>query len=241
VVATVSAASLVPGAALAAEMIVAGFGQGLAAATEVAPPNGSLPTSLARTTVTVKDSAGTERVSPLWFVSPSQINYSISAGTATGAATVTVSNQTQVVAIGTLEIEVVAPGLFTMNGNGQGVAAAVVVWAKPDDSQTWGYVFAQPCLPGSCVPAPLDLGPETDRMYLQLYGTGIRGRSSLSAVSARIGGVDAPVEYAGPVAGFTGLDQVNLRVPRSLAGRGEVDIVLTVDGKTANTVKVDIR
>jgi hypothetical protein len=30
-------------------------------------------------------------------------------------------------------------------------------------------------------------------------------------------------------------------LPRSLAGRGEVDIVLTVDGKRANTVKVNIR
>ena len=241
VVATVSAASLAPGAPLAPEMIVAGFGQGLAAATEVAPPNSSLPTSLAGTTVKVKDSAGIERLSPLWFVSPGQLNFYISEGTATGAATVTVSNQTQVVAAGTLQIEAVAPGLFTMNANGQGVAAAVVVWARPDSSQTWGYVFAPPCIPGSCVPTPLDLGPETDRMYLQLYGTGIRGRSSLSAVSARIGGVDAPVEYAGPVAGLTGLDQVNLRVPRSLAGRGEVDIILTVDGKTANTVKVAIR
>ena len=241
VLATVSAANFAPGAALAAEMIVAGLGQGLAAATDVAPPNSSLPTSLAGTTIKVKDSAGTERLSPLWFVSPGQLNFYISAGTATGAATVTVSNQTQVVAAGTLQIEAIAPGLFAMNANGQGVAAAVAVWARPDDSQTWQYVFAPPCIPGNCVPTPLDLGPETDRMYLQLYGTGIRGRSSLSAVSARIGGVDAPVDYAGPVAGLTGLDQVNLRVPRSLAGRGEVDIVLTVDGKTANTVKVDIR
>ncbi len=241
VVTTVSAASFAPGTPLAAETIVAGFGQGLAAATEAAPPDPPLPTSLAGTTVKVKDSAGTERLSPLWLVSPGQINYYISEGTATGTATVTVSNQTQVVAAGTLQIETVAPSLFAMNANGQGVAAAVAVWARPDNSQTWGYVFTQPCIPGSCVPAPLDLGPETDRLYLQLYGTGIRGRSSLSAVSARIGGVDAPVEYAGPVAGFTGLDQVNLRVPRSLAGRGEVDIVLIVDGKSANTVKVDIR
>lgn len=187
------------------------------------------------------DSAGTERLSWLWFVSPGQLNYYIPEGTATGTATVTVSNQTQVVAAGTLRIEAVAPGLFTMNANGQGVAAAVAVWARPDNSQTWQYVFEAPCTPGNCLPTPLDLGPETDRMYLLLYGTGIRGRSSLSAVSARIGGVDAPVESAAPVAGMTGLDQVNLRVPRSLAGRGEVDIVLTVDGKTANTVKVNIR
>ena len=38
-----------------------------------------------------------------------------------------------------------------------------------------------------------------------------------------------------------GLDQVNLRVPRSLIGRGEVDVVLTVDGKIANTLRVNIK
>ena len=78
-------------------------------------------------------------------------------------------------------------------------------------------------------------------MFLQLYGTGIRGRSSLAAVAAKIGGVDAPVEYAGPVAGLTGLDQVKLRVPLSLAGRGEIGVVLAMDGKTANTVTVSIK
>ena len=89
--------------------------------------------------------------------------------------------------------------------------------------------------------APIDMGPATDQIILELYGTGIRGRSSLGAVSATIGGVSAIVDYAGGVDGYAGLDQVNLRVPRSLAGRGEVDIVLRVDGKTANTVTVNFK
>ena len=39
-----------------------------------------------------------------------------------------------------------------------------------------------------------------------------------------------------------GLDQVNIGpLPRSLAGRGELDIVLTVDGRAANTVTVRVR
>ena len=48
----------------------------------------------------------------------------------------------------------------------------------------------------------------------------------------------------GPVAQpqFVGLDQANLGpLPRSLIGRGEVDIILTVDGKTANAVTVNIQ
>jgi uncharacterized protein (TIGR03437 family) len=49
------------------------------------------------------------------------------------------------------------------------------------------------------------------------------------------------VLYAGEVAGLAGLDQLNARLSRSLAGRGEVDVIITVDGKTANTVRVAIR
>ena len=128
-----------------------------------------------------------------------------------------------------------------MNNNGQGVAAGLAVLAQPDGTQTWQYVFPQGCAPGSCVAAPLDMAAAGSRLYLELFGTGIRGRSSLAAVSATIGGVSVPVEYAGPVAGLTGLDQVNLAVPTSLAGRGEVAVLLTVDGKQTNPVSVSFK
>ncbi|HTP34546.1 MAG TPA: hypothetical protein VMJ75_20350 [Candidatus Acidoferrales bacterium] len=39
----------------------------------------------------------------------------------------------------------------------------------------------------------------------------------------------------------TGLDQVNLVIPRSLAGAGEVPVVLTVDGQTASAVTVNLK
>jgi uncharacterized protein (TIGR03437 family) len=47
--------------------------------------------------------------------------------------------------------------------------------------------------------------------------------------------------YAGETPGFVGLDQLNVRLSRSLIGRGEVDVVLTVNGRTANIVRVNIR
>ena len=39
---------------------------------------------------------------------------------------------------------------------------------------------------------------------------------------------------------FVALDQVNVRVPRSLAGAGEVTVVLTVDDVRSNAVTVEI-
>ena len=182
-----------------------------------------------------------ERVAPLFFVSPDQINYLIPGETMTGPATVAVTSGALVVAHGALEIERVATGLFAANADGRGVAAAIAVRYSADNSQSWDYVAQCGSTPGSCVAKAIDLGPETDRVYLQLYGTGIRGASSLSAESAKVGGENAGVEYAGPQGEFVGLDQVNVLLPRSLAGRGEVDVVLTVDGKTANTVTVNIK
>jgi uncharacterized protein (TIGR03437 family) len=40
---------------------------------------------------------------------------------------------------------------------------------------------------------------------------------------------------------LVGLDQVNILLPRSLAGRGAVNIETTVDGQIANTISVSIR
>src|SRR5262249_7555864 len=91
------------------------------------------------------------------------------------------------------------------------------------------------------VPIPIDLGATMDQVYLVAFGTGFRFRSSISAVTATIGGTPAPVAFAGAQPNFGGLDQTNIQLPHSLIGRGEVDVVLTVDGQTANTVRVSFK
>jgi uncharacterized protein (TIGR03437 family) len=135
-------------------------------------------------------------------------------------------------------VEAVAPGLFSANANGKGVAAASAVRVKADGSQAAVPVFQ--CVSGSCTAAPIDLGPDSDQVYVSLYGTGIRNPAGLSEVIAQIGGVKADVVYAGPQGGFAGLDQLNLRIPRALAGRGEVVVSLTLSGKSANPVTLNI-
>ncbi len=78
-------------------------------------------------------------------------------------------------------------------------------------------------------------------MFLILYGTGIRGRSGLGAVNGEIGGAAGELFYAGEAPGMPGVDQVNIRLPRSLLGRGDVSLVLTVNGQMANTVMVNLK
>lgn len=237
--ASVSAASF-SRAGLAPESIAAAFGTSLATSTQSAMTQ-PLPTSLAGTRLMVKDAAGVFRLAPLFFVSPGQINYQIPPGVMPGAAVITISGGDGSVSIGTEQIEAVAPGFFAANADGQGVAAAVAVRVKADGSQSFEPVARFDAAQNKIVAVPIDLGPETDTVVLVLFGTGIRNRSSLSAVSVRLGGAVAPVQYASTAPGFVGLDQVNALVPRSLAGRGEVNIDLIADGKRANEVKVAIR
>ena len=47
--------------------------------------------------------------------------------------------------------------------------------------------------------------------------------------------------YAGPQGRLAGHDQINLRPPRGLAGRGDIDVTMTMDGKATNTVRVNIK
>jgi uncharacterized protein (TIGR03437 family) len=239
-VACVSAASFV-GTALASESIVAGFGEGLATSTEAAVTV-PLPTSLAGTTVRVRDSAGVERLAPLFFVSSSQVNYQVPPGTAAGPATLIINSGDGTVSTGTMQIARVMPGLFAANSNGMGVAAALALRVKADGSQLYELVSTYDGAQQRFVPLPLSLGPEGEQVYLILFGTGVRNSSSLANVQTRVGGTEVPVAFVGAVEGLVGLDQLNLGpLPRSLAGRGEVTVAVQVDGQAANVVTVSIR
>jgi uncharacterized protein (TIGR03437 family) len=223
----------------APESIIAAFGANLATGVEVANTT-PLPTTLRGTTVRVRDSAGTERLAPLFFVSPGQINYLLPANTATGQATVTATSGNGDISFGTLLVSAISPALFSANANGSGVAAANVLRVLANGQQVFEAAMRFDQASNRFVPEPINLGPESEQVYLVVYGSGLRGYSN--AVTATLGGAPINVIFVGPQGGFAGLDQLNLGpVPRSLAGRGVVDLVVTVDGKQANTVQFSIR
>lgn len=235
----VSAASY-KGAMLAPESIIAAFGSNLATATTVATTT-PLPTILAGTTVKVRDAIGTERLAPLFFVSPTQVNYQIPAGTINGTASIVIAASNGQSSQTNVQIASVAPALFTANASGQGVAAAYALRIKANGSQISEPVAQFDQAQSLYVTRPIDLGESTDQVYVILFGSGFRFRSSLMAVSAQVGGTPATVGYAGIQGDFIGLDQINILLPRSLIGRGEVDVVLTIDGQAANTVRISVK
>ncbi len=235
----VSAASY-RGVTLAPESIIAAFGSNLATAT-LSATTIPLPTSLAGTTVKIRDSLGTERLAPLFFVSPTQVNYQVPAGTVNGAASILITSSSGQVSQTPVQITSVAPGLFTADSSGQGLAAAYVLRIKANGSQQSEPIAQFDPAQSRFVPRPIDLGAATDQVFLILFGNGLRNRTSLAAVSAQVGGVAVTVGYAGSQGDFVGLDQANLLLSQSLSGRGEVDVILIVNGQAANTVKISIK
>ena len=247
--ATASAASFI-GTVVAADSIATVFGVNIAPSTEAANTL-PLPTTLGGISVRIidNDGRGVTRQAPLFFVSPRQINFQVPLGTASGVARLAVVAGRQVfgdvLGSGPIQVAAVAPGLFAANSNGQGVAAAVALRIKQDGSQSFDPVAVFDQTQGLFITTPIDLGPDlgsdSDQVFLILFGTGIRNRTALEAVTATIGGSAAEILFAGPQNGFAGLDQINVRLARALAGRGEVDVALSADGKAANVLKINIK
>ena len=134
---------------------------------------------------------------------------------------------------GSATVSLVAPGMFSADGAGQGLAAGQLTRVN---NSTNNQITEQLSSNGNI------LTPATETYYLILYGTGLRFRSSLNNVSAKVGSTTVPVAYAGNQNFYRGVDQVNLGpLPASLKGVGTVEIEIKVDGKTANKLQVNLQ
>ena len=219
---------------LAPNSIVAAFGVQLSNTTTAAASN-VLSTSLGGSTVTVKDASGASLPALLYSVSPGQVNYVMPAGTVSGKATVTITSGDGSSRSADVLIAPVAPGVFMANT--AALAAAVIVRVKANGDQLVEQVL-QLDSTGAVVPLPIDFGAATDTLYLELYATGIRGRALLSAVSVMVGDFIVGIPYAGAQSVWPGLDQINVRLTRELAGAGLVNVTLNVEGQPANVTRL---
>lgn len=240
---TVSAASYSPVGA-APESIVSAFGVDLGGGNNNAT-GVPLPTRLGGTRVAVRDSLGMTRYSPLFYVGTGQVNFLIPTATSPGEARVTVMTSSGAASSGTLNIGPTNPAIFSANSSGSGVAAGYVLRFQPNGSYTSLSIIRFDTILNRYVTVPLEPSGAGSTSFLVLFGTGIRNRSSLASVTASIGGLtNLPVEYAGPQNYYVGVDQVNLKLPESistLSGRGEVPIMLKVDGLTSNAVTMSVK
>jgi uncharacterized protein (TIGR03437 family) len=229
----VSAASKSP-AGLAPDQIVSVLG--IAGLSGDAAASSPLPTSLGGVTVKITDSSGADRPALIYgvFGAANQVNFVIPAGTAPGLAGVAITlpggGQRRTV----VNINAMAPGIFTANMAGEGPFVGQAIYRRPDGSQD----LADSCLldpsSGAIDSKAIHLDTPGEEVYLVLYGTGIRHAGS---VTAHVNGVGVPVTYFGEQGTHAGLDQINLGpLPVRLAGAGVVKIGIAGNGQPANTV-----
>jgi uncharacterized protein (TIGR03437 family) len=185
-------------------------------------------------TLILADSTGFARPAQVYATSGNLMNFIVPDGTAPGVGTLSVGGAP---GTGTVSIASIAPALFTANQTGQGPAAAEVIYGHADGSGSLAFTFT--CnASGSCTNLPISFAEGPEGVTLVLYGTGIRGRSSLANVQVNIANLNLPVLYAGAQPTIPGLDQVNVSLPSSLQGLGQLVLTVTVDGQATNMVQV---
>ena len=213
-------------AAFAPQSIAVAYGAKLA--TAQAQGGDPLPLELAGTKVTVGGIAA-----PLYYVSPTQVNFLIPAAAPMGDSPVVVTSADGTITKTTITIAAVSPALFSANSDGKGAPAGNLLRVTPKNVQAIEPLVKYDAALKTYVPADIDMG--VDQLYVLLYGTGIR---NAKAVQVKIGNTTILPDFAGAQGVYAGLDQINIAIPRSLGSAGSVDVLLTADSKAANTVKL---
>jgi uncharacterized protein (TIGR03437 family) len=186
------------------------FGTNLAPVTTSAS-SVPLPTSLAGVNVTLNGVPA-----PLYFVSPTQLNVQVPFEIVPVLAnvTVTVNGQSD---SEPAQIASVAPGIFT-----DGRRIVPFPSGSPGDVLIL-YITGQ----GAVSPAvPTGAGPAADSTVDQLP-------RPIQQVSVTIGGVSAPVLFAGIPPGLVGVTQVNFQVPQ--VPPGDQPVVVTVGNQASRS------
>jgi uncharacterized protein (TIGR03437 family) len=183
--------------------IVSVFGSNLAPRAANAP-DVPLPTVLEGTSLRVYGVP-----SPIYYVSPTQVNAQIPYEVSPGVATVTLSVGANLLPPMALTIQTSAPGLFVFGQN-----HALV---QNQDGAMNGP--AHPATPGSIVTAYLTgQGP----LNLPIASGNVAPSDPLigavAGISATIVGQNVEVTFAGMAPGLVGVFQVNLRIPALAAG-----------------------
>jgi uncharacterized protein (TIGR03437 family) len=152
------------------------------------------------------------------FATPFQINAEVPTGATTGAHVLHVqsaygSGQQQV------SVSAVAPGIFLV---GNPPAGAVTNTA---------YGLVGPL-------NPLARGQTAVVWATGLGAVRVSGGVSVTSagVTAVLGGVELPVQFAGPAPGFPGLYQVNVLIPQGTPPDAGVSLALKVGGQLSNPV-----
>src|SRR5579871_1578842 len=177
------------------------FGQNLAMDTASATTL-PLPKTLANTQVLVNNEPA-----PLFYVSPTQINFQMPAEPA-GASVSVVVVSTNIVSLGeTVNIAAAGPGIFTTNSSGSGQGAILNQDFSANSS-------TNPAPVGSVIQIfSSGLGLTNPSVPAGQAATSSPLSLTVAAPIVTVGGNNAVVGFSGLAPGFVGLYQVNVTVP----------------------------
>ena len=150
----------------------------------------------------------------IFSASPKEVVFVVPDDTAPGPAQIVVSNSEGIISQADVTISAVAPGIFTVNGNGQG--AGVILDAD------------------KLTTAPFD--PRGGSLRLSIFATGVRRATN---VSVTVNGVPVTVEAVAR-AELPGLDEIHVLLPSQLSGAGTATLIVDADGMRSNPVSVAI-
>jgi len=192
-----------PGAA--ATLLGEGFVNSTPKAAEISP----LPTQVNGLSVKVNGDS-----LPLYYASAEQVNFQCPALSAGEALTITIESGTGTSPAIQSTMLYAQPGIFSLDGSGQGQGAILIANTANIAMAHVGGIPSQPAQPGQSISIyATGLGPvDFDVPTGQPAPVGHLVKVT-APLDVQIGGVSAEVSFAGLAPGFTGLYQVNAKVP----------------------------
>ena len=196
--------------------------------------------AISTVSIVMVDSIGAQRTCQVVSISLQQAICLVDAAIKPGLAVVSVASSGRPAGTGFVQVAQVAPGLFSADSTGQGLAAGSAI------SQVGDATFTSPLAvldttTNTWIAQPIDLSAAPGGVTLELRATGLRGRNANGYVVAQIAGLDVPFISITASTTDVGVDLVQIGpLPQSLAGSGLVDVLLAVDGVSANPVSIYI-
>jgi uncharacterized protein (TIGR03437 family) len=223
-----NAAGDTPSSTVAPGSLISISGQNLSAATDVGRVN-PLAQAIDGVTVTV-----TDRILPLLYVSPQQINAQVPSDLPDGDYTLQVHSPGQPDVSANFSVARNSPGLFGQSMNSQTYAVALHADGSPitPDSPAQGGEtisllgtgfgpYAAPVIDGFFPPDPPPAIADT--------------------VSISAGDQNPATIWSGAAPGFAGITLTTFQVPAAMAGSGTVQVTVNVNGASSNSVMLPIR
>ena len=242
-VGTVNAATFQASVAVPIGGLVSLFGSGMAAGTATAQ---SLPWSgtMLDRQVVINDVT----VAPLYYVSPTQINFQFPSAAPAGTDRIAVrlADTGELISGGTVLAQATGPGLFTL---GSGQAAAInqdnTINSSTNPAPAGTVITLYGTGQGQTSPQPADgtAAPSSPLATTVAVPTsdGKTCTTSQPSMCVAIGSAFGDVQFSGLAPGFVGLWQINVKVPQGIVTGGSVPVRVLINGVPSNTVTIGVR